>query len=50
MYFWLGYENGDDKDALHMEPHPDGSDADMLEKGHITLTMLSEFGTRNDLI
>lgn len=50
MYFWLGYDNGDDKDALHMEPHPEGSDADMLEKGHITLTMLSEFGTRNDLI
>jgi 5'-nucleotidase len=50
MYFWLGYEEGDNKDALHMEKHPEGSDSDMLAKGHITLSMLTEYATRNDMI
>ena len=49
-YFWLGYENGDEKDTIHMEPHAPGTDAYMLNEGHITLTMLSEYGDRNDLL
>ena len=50
MYFWLGYEDGDNKDALHMEQHPLGSDSDMLAKGHITLSMLAEYATCNEMI
>ena len=50
VYYWLGYENGDKKDAIHMEAHSPGSDAYMLKEGHITLTMLGEYGDRNELL
>lgn len=46
-YFWLGTEDGD-ADVVHMEEHAPFTDAYMLERGHITLTMISEFNTNND--
>ena len=33
LYFWLG-------DGMTMEPHRPGTDLDLLEKGHVTLSLL----------
>lgn len=49
MYFWLGQE-GNEADTIHMEEHAPGTDAYMLSQGHITLTMLSEYSTVNELL
>ncbi len=38
MYFWLGEEGTEDK--IFMERHQPGTDAALLEDGHITLTLL----------
>ena len=47
VYFWLGTE-GDAPQVIHMEEHASATDADMLAKGHITLSVLSEFSTKNE--
>lgn len=46
MYFWLGAADKD-PDIVHMEPHAPGTDAYMLENGHITISMLGEYQVHN---
>ena len=40
VYFWLS-------DGLKMEPHPQGSDLDLLEKGYMTLSAVGGFQSGN---
>ncbi|MCI5771727.1 MAG: 5'/3'-nucleotidase SurE [Clostridiales bacterium] len=46
-YFWLGQE-GDSEGTLCMEPHLPGTDADLLAKGHVTMTMIGSLSDLND--
>ena len=39
VYFWTAPPKGK-PDGLYMEPHAEGTDADMLSKGHITCTYI----------
>ena len=45
MYFWIGNECAEDE--ILMEPHAPGTDAAMLEAGHITCTFLGGIMTFN---
>ena len=38
MYFWIGNESAEDE--ILMEPHAPGTDAAMLEAGHVTCSFL----------
>ena len=40
-YFWLS-------DGLQMEPHAPGTDLDLLEKGHVTLSIVTGFRDETD--
>ena len=46
VYFWVAPPKGKE-DGLYMEPHGGDTDADLLEKGHITCTLISALQDEN---
>ena len=47
MYFWIGSESAEDE--ILMEEHEPGTDAALLEAGHVTCTFLGGLQSRNEL-